>query len=246
MNRQYRMLSTPLTAGRRHRLARRRQNIGASVSPLISGPIQRPSFPRTSPYALISVKHTFRATHVPRRVSSKHSKRGAFHDESPGESPDDSSDESSGEPPEESGNEWSGDPPEESGDESDESPETSSKVASRKRARDEDFDEPVAKRTNKMSEPSEDSDVVESHDDASAAFDETKATANAKKLTVPKLRAALGALDQIKTGLKPQLVVRLVDAQRAASVPVRKSNVTPPSTPSTRRPRRRSGVPPLI
>jgi len=166
--------------------------------------------------------------------------------ESPGESPDNSGDEWSGEPAEESGDEWSGDPPEESGDEW--SPEGSGNE-SRKRDRDdsdEDFDEPVAKRTNKMSEPSEDSDVVESHDDASAAFDETKATANAKKLTVPKLRAALGALDQIKTGLKPQLVVRLVDAQRAASVPVRKSNVTPPSTPSTRRPRRRSGVPPLI
>ena len=51
-------------------------------------------------------------------------------------------------PPEESGDEWS---PEGSGNES------------RKRDRDdsdEDFDEPVAKRTNKMSEPSEDSDVV--------------------------------------------------------------------------------------
>ena len=225
------------------------------MSPLISGPIQRPSFPRTSPYALISVKHTFRATHVPRRVSSKHSKRGAFHDESPGESPDDSSDESSGEPPEESGNEWSGDPPEESGDESDESPETSSKVASRKRARDEDSNEPVAKRTNQTSESSQDSDVDEPQAAEPATFDEEKATANAKKMTVAKLRSALGAIGQKTGGLKAELVERLVDAQRAASVPVRKSNVTSPSTPSTRRrlprhrcdgPRRRSGVSPLI
>ena len=50
-----------------------------------------------------------------------------------------------------------------------------------------------------------------------------------------QLRAALGALGQIQTGLKATLVERLVDAQRAASVPVRKSNVTSPSTPSTRR-----------
>ena len=161
-------------------------------------------------------------------------------DEAPGESPDNSSDECPGESPEESGDEWSGDPPEDSDDESpDESPKTSSEVASRKRGRDgsdDDSDEPAAKRNaNQTSEPSEDSDVVEPHGDAPTAFDEEKAIADAKKKTVTQLRAALGAIGQKQTGLKDVLVERLVGAQRAASVPVRKSNVTSPSTPSTRR-----------
>ena len=161
-------------------------------------------------------------------------------DEAPRESPDDSSDERSGEPPAESGDKWSGDTPEESGDESDESPETSSEVASRKRGRDgsdDDSDEPAAKRNaNQTSEPSEDSDVVEPHGDAPTAFDEEKAIADAKKKTVTQLRAALGAIGQKQTGLKDVLVERLVGAQRAASVPVLKSNVTSSSTPSSRRP----------
>ena len=158
-------------------------------------------------------------------------------DQSPGESPDNSSDEWSGEPPEESGDEWSGDPPEESGDElSDESPETSSEVASRKRGRDEDSNEPAAKRTaNQTSESSEDSDVGEPSDSAPVAFDEAKARAEANDMTVKQIKKALGALDQRKTGLKEELVERLVDAQRAASASVRKSYVTSPSTPSTRR-----------
>ena len=105
------------------------------------------------------------------------------------------------------------------------------------------------------SESSEDSDVDEPQAAEPAAFDEEKATADAKKMTCPQLRIELKALSQIQTGLKAALVERLVDAQRAASVPVRKSNVTSPSTPSTRRrlprhrcdgPRRRSGVSPLI
>ena len=171
------------------------------------------------------------------------------------ETPNDTSHESPGESPEESGDEWSGDPPEESGDESDESPETSSKVASRKRARDEDSNEPVAKRTNQTSESSQDSDVDEPQAAEPATFDEEKATAEAKKMTVLNLKQALKALGQTQTGDKAALVEKLVDAQRAASVPVRKSNVTSPSTPSTRRrlprhrcdgPRRRSGVSPLI
>jgi len=171
------------------------------------------------------------------------------------ETPNDTSHESPGESPEESGDEWSGDPPEESGDESDESPETSSKVASRKRARDEDFDEPVAKRTNQTSESSQDSDVDEPQAAEPATFDEEKATAEAKKMTVLNLKQALKALGQTQTGDKAALVEKLVDAQRAASVPVRKSNVTSPSTPSTRRrlprhrcdgPRRRSGVSPFF
>ena len=152
------------------------------------------------------------------------------------ETPNDTSHESPGESPEESGDEWSGDPPEESGDESDESPETSSKVASRKRARDEDFDEPVAKRTNQTSESSQDSDVDEPQAAEPATFDEEKATAEAKKMTVLNLKQALKALGQTQTGDKAALVEKLVDAQRAASVPVRKSNVTSSSTPSSRRP----------
>ena len=188
-------------------------------------------FDEDAPYARPHTKHVQRASSDPGTETPNDAP-----DESPGESPDDSSDESSGEPPEESGNEWSGDPPEESGDESDESPETSSKVASRKRARDEDSNEPVAKRTNQTSESSQDSDVDEPQAAEPATFDEEKATANAKKMTVAKLRSALGAIGQKTGGLKAELVERLVDAQRAASVPVRKSNVTSSSTPSSRRP----------
>ena len=153
-------------------------------------------------------------------------------DEAPRESPDDSSDELPDEPPEKAGDES----PEESGDEW--SPEGSGNE-SRKRDRDgsdEDSDEPAAKRkVNQTSESSEGSDVVEPDDDAPTAFDATKATADAKKMTVTQLRAALEAIGQKQNGLKATLVERLVDAQRAASVPVRKPNVTSPSTPSTRR-----------
>mmetsp|Transcript_20496 Transcript_20496/g.53384 ORF Transcript_20496/g.53384 Transcript_20496/m.53384 type:complete len:238 (-) Transcript_20496:2897-3610(-) len=209
-------------------------------------------FDEDAPYAQPHTKHVQRASSDPVTETPNDTS-----DESPGESPDNSGDEWSGEPPQESGDEWSGDPPEDSGDESpDESPDTSSEVASRKRPRDEDSNEPAAKRTaNQTSESSQDSDVDEPQAAEPTAFDEEKATADAKKMTVAKLRSALGAIGQKTGGLKAELVERLVDAQRAASVPVRKSNVTSPSTPSTRRrlprhrcdgPRRRSGVSPLI
>ena len=184
-----------------------------------------------APYAQPKPEYVQRASSDPVTETPNH----MSDDEAPRESLDDPSDELPDEPPEkagdespEAGDEWS---PEGSGNES------------RKRYRDdsdEDSDEPVAKRTsrtaNQTSESSQDSNVGEPSDSAPAAFDEAKAIADAKKKTVTQLRAALGAIGQKQTGLKDVLVERLVGAQRAASVPVRKSNVTSSSTPSSRRP----------
>ena len=199
-----------------------------------------------APYAQPKPEYVQRASSDPVTETPNH----MSDDEAPRESLDDPSDELPDEPPEkagdespEAGDEWS---PEGSGNES------------RKRDRDdsdEDFDEPVAKRTNQTSESSQDSDVDEPQAAEPATFDEEKATAEAKKMTVLNLKQALKALGQTQTGDKAALVEKLVDAQRAASVPVRKSNVTSPSTPSTRRrlprhrcdgPRRRSGVSPFF
>ena len=183
-----------------------------------------------APYAQPNPKYVQPASSDPVTETPDDTSDGA-----PRESPDHSSDECPGESPEESGDEWSGDPPEESDDESDESPDASSEVASRKRGRDDDSDEHVAKRTNQTSESSEGSDVDEPSDSAPAAFDEEKARAAANSMTVKQIKKALGAFGQKQNGLKDALVERLVDAQRE-SVPVRKSNVTSPSTPSMRRP----------
>ena len=52
---------------------------------------------------------------------------------------------------------------------------------------------------------------------AAPAFDEAAVTRDAKKLTVPKLQAALAAVGADTQGLKAALVERLVATQRAAA-----------------------------